>query len=344
MKEQVFIIAEAGVNHNGNLDLALKMVEVAKECGADAIKFQTFQADSLVDTHAQLADYQKNNLKNKPTSQYEMLKALELSKDDFIKLKKKCEQVGIYFLSTPFDEESVSFLEPLVNAFKISSGDLTNYPLLKRISEVEKPIILSTGMSDLEEVRRACQVFYGHNSNSKVLSPLTLLHCTTNYPASFSEVNLLAMKTLNQELKLPVGYSDHTTGFEVALAAVAMGASIIEKHFTLDSTMEGPDHKASLDPIALKQFIKIIREIEVALGDGIKKPMNSELSNRKIARRSLYYSKTIDAGSKISEKDLIAKRPAIGLNPFDWNTIVGKTLKKSVNKDALVEKEDFAED
>ncbi|OGQ07196.1 MAG: N-acetylneuraminate synthase [Deltaproteobacteria bacterium RIFCSPLOWO2_12_FULL_40_28] len=340
----VFIIAEAGVNHNGNFDLALKMVEVAKECGADAIKFQTFQAESLVDTHAQLADYQKNNLKNKTISQYEMLKALELSKDNFIKLKKKSDQVGIYFLSTPFDEESVGFLEPLVNAFKISSGDLTHYPLLKRVSQGDKPVILSTGMSDLEEVRRACQVFYGHKCKSDILNPLTLLHCTTNYPASFAEVNLLAMKTLNQELKLSVGYSDHTVGCEVALAAVAMGASMIEKHFTLDSSMEGPDHKASLDPLALKQFIKIIREIELALGDGIKKPMNSELSNRKIARRSLYYSKKIDAGSKISEKDLIVKRPAIGLNPFDWDSIVGKTLKKSVNKDALVEKEDFAED
>ncbi|OGQ23299.1 MAG: N-acetylneuraminate synthase [Deltaproteobacteria bacterium RIFCSPLOWO2_02_FULL_44_10] len=346
MPEKIYIIAEAGVNHNGDIGLAYQLIDAASAAKADAVKFQMFRAEALVTTYAEQAAYQKRNLAASSlrkqgshadheipafagmTLQYDMLRKLELSLKNFQTLKKYCDKKKITFLVTPFDELSADQLDPLVEQFKISSGDCTNIPLLKHIASKRKPIILSTGMTTLEEVRRAVDIF------SK--KQFTLLHCTTNYPCPFPEVNLGAMKTLRDEFQCPVGLSDHTEGIEVAIAAAALGASVIEKHFTLDRTLPGPDHKASLEPNELISMVRAIRNIEQALGDGVKKPQISEVETAKVARRSLVFSKNLPKGTVLHETHFLAKRPGTGLSPEKIEQIVGRTLKKAVVKDELV--------
>jgi len=327
---KTFIIAEAGVNHNGSLKTAKKLVDAAKAAGADAIKFQTFKAEALATRSAPKAKYQKISAKKE--SQLEMLKKLELSEAEFKELFKYCKQKGIIFLSTPFDEESAEFLNQLgVSKFKIGSGDVTNVPLLKRIAGYKKPIILSTGMSTLKEVREAVRVIYSAG-NKKV----SLLHCTSNYPARYGDVNLKAMETLREIFKVPVGYSDHTLGIEMAVAAVAMGARVIEKHFTLNNNFKGPDHKVSLEPKEFKQMVQAIRKTETAMGDGIKRPRGSELEVAKVARKSIVAACNIPEGVIITKAMLTVKRPGTGLKPRFLNKVIGRKAKFDIPKDELL--------
>jgi N,N'-diacetyllegionaminate synthase len=328
----VFIIAEAGVNHNGDIHLAKQLVDVAAEAGADAVKFQTFITEEIVTRHAEKADYQKQNTGSKQESQFEMLKKLELSFENFRELKTYCDEKGIMFLSTPFDQKSIDFLDELgVPAFKISSGEINNYPLLNYVAAKRKPIILSTGMSTLAEVERAVELlFRTHHSK------LALLHCTSDYPAKVEDVNLRAMKTICQTFHLPVGLSDHTQGIEISLAAVAMGASIIEKHFTTDKSLAGPDHKASLRPLELKELVKAIRNIEKALGSGEKIPVVSEMNTRLIARKSIVAARSIKKGETLSEHNLTVKRPGNGISPMRWSELIGKNAVRDFVKDELI--------
>lgn len=328
ISNETFIIAEAGVNHNGDKNLAYKLIDVAKESGADAVKFQTFKADRVISKNTQMADYQKKNL-GKEDSQIEMIKKLELSYKDFEDLKKYCDEKNIIFLSTPFDEESIEFLDKLVPYYKIPSGEIVNYPYLKLIAEKNKPIIMSTGMANLSDVEKALDAIYSINQDAEIY----LLHCTTNYPTPYEEVNLKAMITLKEAFKLPVGYSDHTLGIEVPIAAVAMGAQIIEKHFTLDRNLPGPDHKASLKPNELKAMINAIRNIEKSLGNGIKKPNKSEKEIEKVVRKKLVATRDIKSGETISEKDIAIKRSNIGLSPDFLEVIVGKKIIKNIKED-----------
>ena len=316
----VFIIAEAGVNHNGDLNLAYKMVDKAKEAGVDCIKFQTFKTEKIISKNTEMADYQKENTNNNE-SQYEMVKKLELSYEDFRKIKNYCEQKEIIFLSTPDEKESLDFLvdELKVSTIKVGSGEVTNYLYLKEIAKKNKEIILSTGMSSLGEVEKALEIIREYN-NKKVI----LLHCTTNYPCPMEEVNLKAMLTLKEAFKTEIGYSDHTLGTEVAIAAVAMGAKVIEKHFTLDKNMEGPDHKASLDPKELKIMVEQIRNIEKALGDGIKKPNKSEEKIKKVVRRRILISKELKKGHVLTEDDLILKRSNSGIEADFIDLVLNK--------------------
>jgi len=332
MKAEVYIIAEAGVNHNGSVEIAKKLIRVAKDCGADAIKFQTFKAEKLVSKNTPKARYQMENDKGGST-QFEMLKKLELNPEDFIELKKYCEETGIDFLSSPFDEASCDFLEEIgVTSFKIGSGEITNIPFLKHIAHKCKPIILSTGMSTLGEVKEALSAIYNETSEK-----VSLLHCVTEYPAPFDQINLTAMQTLKNVFKVPVGYSDHTVGIEIALAAVAMGAEIIEKHFTLDKSMEGPDHKASIEPSEFKSMVLAIRNIESALGDGIKKPAKCEIPNMQIARKSLHLSKNINKGDIIRNEDLVMKRPGSGLGYQYIDFFTGKKAKRDLEEDTRIQ-------
>jgi len=333
---KVFIIAEAGVNHNGSLDLAYQLVDVAKDTGADAVKFQTFKAENVVSRVADKAEYQKKTTGSNE-SQLGMIKKLELSFEDFVKLKKYCDKKGIMFLSTPFDHQSIDFLYDLVDIYKIPSGEIINYPYLKHIAAKNKPIIMSTGMANLGEVEEAINTIRTVNSEAKI----SLLHCTTNYPTSYEEVNLKAMQTLAAAFKLPVGYSDHTLGIEVPVAAVAVGAIIIEKHFTLDKNLPGPDHKASLEPGELKEMVKAIRNIEVALGDGIKKPDKSEIEIMKVARRSLIATRDIRAGEIIKESDIAIKRPGTGILPKFKEIIIGMKLINDIRQDEPFRWENF---
>lgn len=324
-----FIIAEAGVNHNGDINLARRLVDAAKEAGCDAVKFQNFVSEKLVNKTAPKAEYQKNNAKNKAESQLEMLKKLELSESNTRNISEYCSAKGIMFLSTPFDDESADLLNSLgVSIFKIPSGEITNLPYLRKIKSLGKPIILSTGMSTLEEVAQALDVLKG--------CEVSLLHCTTEYPCPYKDVNLKAMLTLKNKFGLQVGYSDHTNGIEVPVAAVAMGATIIEKHFTLDKTLDGPDHKASLDPVELKNMVTSIRNIEVALGSGEKKPSPSELKNILIARRSIVAKCPIKKGEIFTEENLTTKRPASGISPMNWDNIVGTISKKDYLEDEVI--------
>jgi len=333
---KVFIIAEAGVNHNGSLDLAYQLVDVAKGAGADAIKFQTFKAEKVVSSKAPKAEYQKKATSS-DESQLEMIKKLELSFEDFVKLKKYCDKKGIMFLSTPFDYQSIDFLYDLVDIYKIPSGEIINYPYLKHIAAKNKPLIISTGMANLGEVEEAINTIREINSETKI----SLLHCTTNYPTPYEEVNLKAMQTLATAFELPVGYSDHTLGIEVPVAAVAMGAKIIEKHFTLDKNLPGPDHKASLEPNELKEMVKAIRNIEMALGDGIKKPNKSEIEIMKVARRSLIATRNIRAGEIIKESDIAIKRPGTGILPKFKEIIIGMKLINDIRQDESFRWENF---
>jgi len=328
----VFIVAEAGVNHNGDVELANRLIDAAVEAKADAVKFQTFRADRLTSRGAEKADYQKERTHEK--TQYQMLQKLELSFDAFRSLKVYCDRKKIMFLSTPFDEESANFLvlELGMEKIKIGSGELTNFPFLKHLAQFNKPMILSTGMAFLQEVDEA--VWAIRSVSSHVL--LTLLHCTTSYPCPFEEVNLQAMGTLRDAFHLPVGYSDHTVGIEVATAAAALGAAVIEKHFTLDRSLEGPDHAASLEPGELKQMVAAIRNIELSLGSGRKEPSVSEGKFRAVARRSLVLKKSLKRGSVITEKDIAIKRPGDGIPPGDFQNIVGLTLKVDKREDEVL--------
>ena len=333
---KVFIIAEAGVNHNGSLDMAYRLVDVAKETGADAIKFQTFKAEKVVSSKTPKAEYQKKATSS-DESQLEMIKKLELSFEDFVKLKKYCDKKGIMFLSTPFDHQSIDFLYNLIDIYKIPSGEIINYPYLKHIAAKNKPLIMSTGMANLGEIEEAISIISAVNSEAKI----SLLHCTTNYPTSYEEVNLKAMQTLAAAFKLPVGYSDHTLGIEVPIAAVALGARIIEKHFTLDKNLPGPDHKASLEPGEIKEMVKAIRNIEMALGDGIKKPNKSEIEIMKVARRSLIATRDIRVGEIIKESDIIIKRPGTGIPPKFKEIVIGMKIINDIRQDEPFEWENF---
>lgn len=328
----VFIIAEAGVNHNGHLDKALKLCDAAKEAGVDAIKFQTWKTEKIATKSADLAIYQKKNIKKKEDSQYEMLKKLELSYDDFIIIQAYCTKIGIGFLSTPDEEDSLNFLCRIgVQFLKIGSGEITNIPYLRKIGSKRKNVILSTGMSYLSDVDLAYRTLLQSGAKS-----VSLLHCTTNYPCPKNEVNLRAMQTLKEAFKCNVGYSDHTLGIEVPIAAVAMGAEIIEKHFTLDKTMDGPDHKASLEPDELKRMVDAIRNIEKALGNGIKQPNASEKINSDVVLKRIVAKSPISIGEIFSEENLTVKRSDIGISAKEWDLVIGRESHKSYSIDESI--------
>lgn len=315
----VYIIAEAGVNHNGNIDLAFKLCDAAKEAGADAVKFQTWKTEKIVTKLADMASYQQDNILNKTQSQFDMLKALELSYDSFIKIKEHCKNIDIEFLSTPDEEESLEFLYKLGLPFiKLGSGEVTNLPYLRKVGSLKTDVILSTGMSYLSEVEIAYRTLLEYGAKS-----VSLLHCTTNYPCPIDEVNLTAMQTLRNAFKCKVGYSDHTLGIEIPVAAVALGAEIIEKHFTLDQNMDGPDHKASLNPLQLKLMVSSIRNIEKALGDGIKKPNKSELIISEVVLKRIVAKAHINAGDILNENNLTVKRSSEGIKASMWDFVVG---------------------
>ncbi len=319
----VMIIAEAGVNHNGSYDLACKLVDAAKDAGADIIKFQTFKAKNLVTDDAPKADYQKKTTGE--ATQQSMLEKLELSYEDFVRLKAYCDHIGITFLSTPFDMESVGFLDELgIPFWKIPSGEITNYPYLVALAKTGRPIVMSTGMCDMQEIRDAVVVLKENGATD-----IKLLHCNTEYPTPMEDVNLRAMATMREAFGYEVGYSDHTQGIEVPIAAVAMGATIIEKHFTLDRNMEGPDHKASLEPHELKQMVQFIRNIEIALGSGVKQPSPSEKKNRAVARKSIVARRDIAAGEAFTEENLTTKRPGSGISPMRWTEILGTKSERA---------------
>ena len=326
-----FIIAEAGVNHNGDVRLARKLIDAAVEAGADAVKFQTFEAEELVTETAEKADYQKETTGSKE-SQFQMLKKLELSEKDFESLFIYAQKKGIISLSTPFDKGSADLLDKLgVPAFKIGSGEITNFPLLKHIAAKQKPVILSTGMSTLDEVDRAVRTLKKDGSGE-----IALLHCVSCYPASTEDTNLRAMETIRRKFNMPVGLSDHSIGIHIPVAAVALGACIIEKHFTLDKNLPGPDHRASLEPDELREMVCAIREVEGALGSGVKRPVKAELDTRKAARRSLVARVDIPAGTIITEKMLDVKRPGTGVAPGEINLVIGKRARKPIRRNEVI--------
>ena len=331
---KVFIVAEAGVNHNGSLELAKKLIDVAVKAGADAVKFQTFKAESLVSKNAQKANYQKQTT-DKEESQYEMIKKLELDLDDHKELIAYCKQKRIMFLSTPFDLDSIRLLNDFgLKIFKIPSGEITNLPYLKAIGKLNRKVILSTGMTDIGEIEDALDILIFSGTKKE---NITILHANTEYPTPMEDVNLRAMQTIAETFKIKVGYSDHTLGIEVPIAAVALGASVIEKHFTLDRNMEGPDHKASLEPNELKAMVKAIRNIEKALGNGIKKPSNSETKNIAIARKSIVAARTVQKGEVLCTKNITVKRPGNGISPMRWDEVVGTIAQKDYKEDDLIE-------
>lgn len=315
-----YIIAEAGVNHNGNLATALELCDAAKDCGVDAIKFQTWKTEKIVGKNTATADYQSRNTGDETQSQFEMLKKLELSQADFRTIQEHCDKIGIDFLSTPDEEDSLDFLVnglrlPLI---KVGSGEITNVHYLRQIGKCKLPVILSTGMATLAQVAVAYDVLTEAGAPE-----ITLLHCTTNYPCPMDEVNLRAMTTLHDAFKCKVGYSDHTLGTEIPVAAVALGAEVIEKHFTLDRNMPGPDHKASLEPVELRQMVREIRNVEQALGDGIKRPNRSEVEIAKVVRKSIIAKRPIKKGEKFSEDNLTIKRVGKGLSASFWDLVLG---------------------
>lgn len=328
---KTYIIAEAGVNHNGDISTAKKMIDVAVKAGADAVKFQTFRAEQLVCQSAKKADYQMETT-DSTESQFEMLKKLELSYSDHVELISYCKKKNIQFLSTPFDVDSLKMLDRLgVPLIKIPSGEITNYPLLVAAAKTKKPIILSTGMSNLEEIAEAIHVLKANGGER-----IVLLHCNTEYPTPMKDVNLRAMDTMRERFHLQVGYSDHTLGIEVPIAAVALGATVIEKHFTIDKKMKGPDHKASLEADQLKAMVAAIRNIEVALGSEEKSATTSEKKNMEVARKSIVAAGDIKKGEKFSENNLTTKRPGNGISPMKWNEILGKTADRDYKKDELI--------
>ena len=333
---KTLIIAEAGVNHNGSFELAKQLVDKAAEAGADIVKFQTCKAENVISRYADKAEYQKKTTGEADT-QLDMVRKLMLTYEQYGQLKDYCEEKGIRFLSTAFDLPSVDYLHGIgMGLWKIPSGEITNLPLLIKIAQLHEPIIMSTGMSTLEEVGNAVKVLKENGA-----ADITLLHCTTEYPAPYEDVNLKAMDTMKEAFGLPVGYSDHTKGIEIPIAAVARGACVIEKHFTLDRNMEGPDHKASLEPQELAEMVRTIRNVEQAIGDGVKKVSASELKNQDIARKSIIAAKAIKAGETFSEENITTKRPGSGIDPMRWFDLLGKTAKHDYEEDYLIEKDEL---
>jgi len=330
----VFIIAEAGVNHNGSIELAKKLIDVASDAGVDAVKFQTFKAEKLVSKNAQKATYQKENMQDADDSQFNMLKKLELDVDTHYELIEYCKTKNIMFLSTPFDHDSIKLLNDLkLSIYKIPSGEITNLPYLREIGALSKEVILSTGMADIGEIEDALDVLVEAGTNKE---NITILHANTMYPTPMEDVNLNAMKTIGNTFNIAYGYSDHTLGIEVDIAAVALGATVIEKHFTLDNSMDGPDHKASLEPDELVSMVKCIRNIELALGSSIKKPSKSEKPNMKVARKSIIACCSIKEGEIFSKYNLAIKRPGNGMNPMRWDELIGSIASKDYNEDELI--------
>jgi N,N'-diacetyllegionaminate synthase len=331
--KKVFIIAEAGINHNGNLRLAKKMVDAAARAGADAVKFQTFKSENVISAKAPKAEYQKQTT-DPAESQLEMAKKLELKPNDFRVLARYCRKKGIMFLSTAFDFESIELLRKLgLKIFKIPSGELTNLPYLKKIGGLRKKILLSTGMATVKEIRATMAALIREGTRRQ---DITLLHCNTAYPTPFKDVNLRAMLTLRDTFGLEAGYSDHSVGISVPIAAAAMGAAVIEKHFTLDNTMPGPDQRISLEPAELKEMVKAIRNIEEALGTGLKIPSQSESKNMAIARRSLVASREIKQGEPFTADNIAAKRPGTGINPMNISKVIGRKAGKCFKEDDLI--------
>lgn len=331
---RTLIIAEAGVNHNGSLDLAKQLIAAAKYAGADIVKFQTFNALNLVTKSACKADYQKN-ITGSNESQFEMIRKLELSLADHIILIDECRRQGIQFFSTAFDADSFDMLVELgLNQVKIPSGELTNLPLLRHMTRLGMPVILSTGMATLGEVEAAIEVV---EEGGTPRDSITVLHCTTEYPAPMAGVNLRAMVSMKFALGVEVGYSDHTSGIEIPIAAVALGARVIEKHFTVDRSLPGPDHQASLEPHEFKAMVEAIRNVEIGLGDGVKRPSNSELKNRLIARKSLVAIRTIQAGEFFSPQNVGIKRPGNGITPMRWDEVMGRPAPRDFSIDELIE-------
>ena len=332
--KKTIIIAEAGVNHNGNYEMALKMIDEAKAAGADYVKFQTAKPELVISTFAPKAEYQKETTGN-GESQLEMCKAIHLPLTDYKPLKEYCDKVGIGFMSTPFDLVSIDVLEPLdMDYYKIPSGEITNLPYLRAIAAKGRKVIISTGMSELPEIEEALQVL--ENGGLK-RSDIIVLHCNTEYPTPMRDVNLRAMLDIRDRLGVVVGYSDHTNGIEVPIAAVALGAEVIEKHFTLDKTLPGPDHKASLEPQELKAMVDAIRNIEAALGDGKKKVTDSERPNIIVARKSIVAARAIKAGEVYTEENVTVKRPGNGISPMKWDDVLGKTAPRDFEYDELIE-------
>ena len=332
-KPKTTIIAEAGVNHNGSIEMAKKMIDVAVEAGADIVKFQTFKAETLVTRSADKAEYQKN-LTDASESQFDIIKKLELDRNAHEELVTYCNQKNIQFLSTAFDHDSIDMLAQLdMPLYKIPSGEITNLPYLRHIGNMGKPIIMSTGMANLEEVRASLYILVESGAKKE---KITILHCNTEYPTPMEDVNLKAMLTIRDELDVAVGYSDHTLGIEIPAAAVAMGATVIEKHFTLDRTLTGPDHAASLEPEELKAMVSTIRNIEKAMGDGVKKPSPSETNNIFIVRKSIVAKKSIKKGDLFTEENLAVKRPGTGISPMDWNKMLRKTADREYKADDLI--------
>ncbi len=329
--KKVFIIAEAGVNHNGSIELAKKLIDKASEAGADAVKFQSFKAEKLLTKNAQKAQYQEMTTGNEE-NQFEMIKRLELGYKKHEELINYCKSKNIMFLSSPFDLESIDLLNNLgLEIFKIPSGEITNLPYLRKIGSLKKNVILSTGMSTLGDIEKALEILRESGTTD-----ITVLHCNTEYPTPMKDVNLNAMNTIKESFKVEVGYSDHTLGIEVPIAAVALGATVIEKHFTLDKTMEGPDHKASLEPEELKDMVRCIRNIEKALGDGVKRLTESESKNINIARKSIVAGRYIKKGEVLTEENLEIKRPGNGISPIRWNEVIGKVANRDYEEDEMI--------
>lgn len=331
--DRIFIIAEAGVNHNGSMENAMKMVDLAVEAGVDAVKFQLFKAENLVTKSAEKAKYQIENFGG-DESQFEMLKKLELNEENQNRLFEYCRKKGIEFITSPFDLDGLDFVNGLgVPFFKIPSGEITNKPYLEKIGRYGKKVILSTGMCEMDEIATALQVLIDTGlANDDVV----ILHCNTEYPTPFRDVNLKAMNTIAKEFGVNVGYSDHTEGIEVCVAAAALGAKVLEKHFTLDRSMEGPDHAASLDPEELKALVKAVRNIELSLGDGIKRPSDSEKKNISIARKSIVAKTVIRKGEVFSETNITVKRPGNGISPMKWNDVIGTVAVRDFEEDELI--------
>lgn len=330
--KHVMIIAEAGVNHNGSLGLAKKMVDAAKEAGVDYVKFQTFNPEKLVSKYAEKAEYQKEATGSDET-QLQMLQKLTLTEDNFLSLRDYCREVGIGFISTPFDIDSIAFLETFdMDFWKVPSGEITNLPYLEAIARTKRKVVMSTGMCDMNEIQATIEVLEKNGTTD-----ITLLHCNTQYPTPYEHVNLSAMNSIRDALHKEVGYSDHTQGIEVPIAAVAMGATVIEKHFTLDKNMEGPDHKASLNPVELQQMVMAIRNIEQAIGNGLKVPSSSEMANKAVARKSIVASRDIKQGEVFSEENLTTKRPGTGISPMKWYDVIGKVAVRDFSEDEIIE-------
>lgn len=332
-KNKIFIIAEAGINHNGSLATAKKLVDAAVQSGADAVKFQTFKAEEEISSFAPKADYQKQGAAENE-SLLEMTGNLELSDSDFKELRDYCRKKGINFLSTPSDIVSINLLNELgLKTFKIPSGEINDLPYLRKVGSLRKKIIMSTGIADLREVEAAISVLTEAGTPRK---NITVLHCNTEYPTPAEDVNLSAMLTIKNALKVKVGYSDHTLGMETPVAAAALGASVIEKHFTLDRNMKGPDHRSSLEPAELKAMVKAIRNTEKILGSGIKRPSPSEIKNKTAVRKSIVARMNIKKGEAFTDKNLTTKRPATGINPMEWDNVIGRSAKKDFKKDEII--------